>query len=73
MKYGFYIISWIDVKRLEFTLLKNLSGYNQKVDLAEKCKRALEARFEGEIPMPKSHIKRRLAKKRKNQELPRFF
>ncbi|MBK5133626.1 hypothetical protein JJE00_04260 [Candidatus Bathyarchaeota archaeon] len=53
--------------------MKNVSGYNQKVDLAEKCKRALEARFEGEIPMPKSHIKRRLAEKRKKQELPRFF
>lgn len=69
----FIYFSWVFFKRLEIALLKNISGHNQKVDLAEKCKRALEARFEGEIPMPKSHIKRNLVKTRKKQELPHFF
>jgi len=53
--------------------LKNLSGYKNREALAEKCRKALEVRFEGDIPMPKNNIKRKIAKKGKKQELPRFF
>jgi len=65
--------SWRNIKSLEFNSLKNLSGYKNREALAEKCRKALEVRFEGEIPMPKNNIKRKIAKKRKKQELPRFF
>ena len=62
--------SWRNIKSLEFNSLKNLSGYKNREALAEKCKKALEVRFEGEIPMPKNNIKRKIAKKRKSKNYP---
>ena len=52
--------------------MKNVSDYKNREDLAEKCRKALKDRFEGEIPMPKNNINRKKLKKKK-QELPRFF
>ena len=59
---------------LEFTLLKNVSSYKIKIErLSLKMQKTLEVRLKGEIPMPKNNIKRKITKKRKKQELPRFF
>jgi len=50
---------------LEFSSLKNESCYKIKIEkLSLKNVKVLEVRFEGELPIPKNNIKRKITKKR---------
>lgn len=45
---------------------------NYSMDLAEKCRKALEVNF-GEIPMPKNQIPKKKVANKKNSAFPIFF